>query len=126
MKYRSSLSKARGLGSAKSGTGHWWLQRVTAAALIPLSYWPIVLLKLATTATYQETLVWLAAPLNTVGIVLWLLTVCFHAALGVQVVIEDYVASEGAKIVSVWTCHLVFTVLAIAALIAVLKISLIG
>ncbi|MBU2568717.1 MAG: succinate dehydrogenase, hydrophobic membrane anchor protein [Gammaproteobacteria bacterium] len=126
MEYRSPISKARGLGSAKSGTEHWWLQRVTAVALIPLSYWLIVLIKLATTATYQETVSWLAAPLNTVVIALWILAVCFHAALGVQVVIEDYVSTEGAKMSAVWTCHLLFTAIAVAALFAVLQISLAG
>ena len=126
MEYRSSLSKARGLGSAKSGTGHWWLQRVTAAALIPLSYWLLVLLKLATTASFEETVAWLSVPLNAVFIVSWILAVNLHAALGVQVVIEDYVSSEGVKIVAVWTCHLLFIGLAVAGLIAVLKISLVG
>ncbi len=126
MDYRSPISKARGLGSAKSGTEHWWMQRVTAAALIPLSYWLIMLLKLATTATYQETIAWLSAPLNTVFIALWILAVCFHAALGVQVVIEDYVSAEGIKIIAVWTCHLFFTAIAVAALFAILQISLAG
>lgn len=126
MDYRSPLSKARGLGSAKSGTGHWWLQRVTAVALIPLSYWLIVFLKLSTTAPYQETVNWLSTPLNAVFIVLWILAVCFHAALGLQVVIEDYVSSEGKKIVAVWSVHLLFTAVAVAALLAVIKISLAG
>ncbi|MGD7035827.1 succinate dehydrogenase, hydrophobic membrane anchor protein [Methylotuvimicrobium buryatense] len=126
MDYRSPISKARGLGSAKSGTEHWWMQRVTAAALIPLSFWLVMLLKLATTATYQETITWLASPFNAVVIALWILAVCFHAALGVQVVIEDYVSAEGAKIIAVWTCHLLFTAIAVAALFAVLQISLAG
>lgn len=126
MDYRSPISKARGLGSAKSGTEHWWLQRVTAAALIPLSFWLVMLLKLVTTATYQETITWLASPLNAVVIMLWILAVCFHAALGVQVVIEDYVSTEGAKIIAVWTCHLLFTAITAAALFAVLQISLAG
>jgi succinate dehydrogenase, hydrophobic membrane anchor protein len=126
MDYRSPLSKARGLGSAKSGTGHWWLQRVTAVALIPLSYWLIMFLKLSTTAPYQETANWLSTPLNAVFIVLWILAVCFHAALGLQVVIEDYVSSEGKKIVAVWSVHLLFTAVAVAALLAVIKISLAG
>jgi succinate dehydrogenase / fumarate reductase membrane anchor subunit len=86
----------------------------------------IVLIKLATTSTYQETVSWLASPLNAVVIALWILAVCFHAALGVQVVIEDYVSTEGAKMIAVWTCHLLFTAIAVAALFAVLQISLAG
>ena len=120
MDYRSPLSKARGLGSAKTGTGHWWLQRVTAVALIPLTFWLLQLLDLSMNATYQTTVDWLAAPVNTVGVVAWILAVFYHAALGIQVVIEDYVSAEGARIVSI------FLLLTLTALIAVFRIVLAG
>lgn len=126
MDYRTPISKARGLGSAKSGTGHWWLQRVTAVALIPLSYSLIVFLKLVTSANYEDMMTWLTMPFNAILIVLWVLAVCYHAALGVQVVIEDYVSAEGMKIIAVWTCHLLFTAIAVSALFAVLHLSLAG
>ncbi len=126
MKYRSPLAKAVGLGSAKTGTSHWWMQRVTAVALIPLSFWIIIFLDLSLNAPYQETIAWLASPLNTVGMVAWLLAVFYHAALGLQVVIEDYIAAEGVKIVAVWTVNLGFLLLVLAALIAVFRTLLIG
>jgi len=126
MDYRSPLAKVRGLGSAKTGTSHWWMQRVTAVALIPLSFWLITFLDLSIHAPYQQTVDWLASPLNTVCIVAWILAVFYHAALGLQVVIEDYVAAEGLKIVSVWAVNLAFLFLAIAALIAVFRIVLAG
>lgn len=126
MDYRSPLAKVRGLGSAKTGTAHWWMQRVTAAALIPLSFWLITFLDLSIHAPYQQTVDWLASPLNTVCIVAWILAVFYHAALGLQVVIEDYVAAEGLKIVSVWAVNLAFLFLGIAALIAVFRIVLAG
>ena len=126
MNYRTPLSRARGLGSAKTGTFHWWLQRVTAAALIPLSYWLIQLLNSSMNAPYQETVNWVAAPINTVCIVAWIFAVFYHAALGLQVVIEDYVSAEGLKIISVWVVNLVFMLLALAALIAVFRIVLLG
>ena len=126
MDYRTPLSRAKGLGSAKGGTSHWWMQRVTAVLLIPLSFWLINFLGLSLTAPYQQTAAWLASPLNTVCIVMWIISVFYHAALGLQVVIEDYVAAEGPKIISIWAVHLVFLFLAIAAMLAVFRIASIG
>ncbi len=126
MDYRTPLSRAKGLGSAKSGTVHWWMQRITAAALIPLSFWLINFLGLSLTAPYQQTVDWLASPVNTVCIVAWIIAAFYHAALGLQVVIEDYVAAEGPKIISIWAVNLAFLFLAIAALLAVFRIVSIG
>ena len=126
MEFRSPLANVRGLGSAKSGTSHWWMQRVTAVALIPLSFWLITFLNLSLTAPYQETIAWVTSPLNTVGLVALILAIFYHAALGLQVVIEDYIAAEGIKIIAVWTVNLSFLLLALAALIAVFRILLIG
>jgi succinate dehydrogenase / fumarate reductase membrane anchor subunit len=126
MDTRTPLSRVKGLGSAKSGTSHWWMQRVTAVALIPLSFWLINFLGLSLTAPYQQTLAWLTAPVNTVCIIAWIIAVFYHAALGLQVVIEDYVAAEGPKIISIWVVHLFFLFLAITALLAVVRIVSIG
>jgi len=126
MDYRSPLAKVRGLGSAKAGTSHWWMQRVSAVALIPLSFWLITFLDLSFSAPYQQTVEWLSSPLNTVCIVAWVLAVFYHSALGLQVVIEDYIAAEGIKIVAVWAVNLSFLLLALAALIAVFRTLLIG
>jgi succinate dehydrogenase / fumarate reductase membrane anchor subunit len=126
MDYRSSLAKALGLGSAKAGTSHWWMQRVTAVALLPLSFWLITFLDLSLNAPYQQTVAWLTSPFNTVCIMAWVLAVFYHSALGLQVVIEDYVAAEGIKIISVWAVNLIFLFLALAALIAVFRILLVG
>ena len=126
MDYRTPLAKVRGLGSAKAGTSHWWMQRITAVALIPLSFWLISFLDLSLNAPYQQTVEWLTSPLNTVCMVAWVLAVFYHAAMGLQVVIEDYVAAEGVKIVAVWTVNLGFLLLALAALIAVFRTLLIG
>ncbi len=126
MEFRSPLANVRGLGSAKSGTSHWWMQRVTAVALVPLSFWLITFLNLSLTAPYQETIAWITSPFNTVCIVALILAIFYHAALGLQVVIEDYIAAEGIKIIAVWTVNLSFLLLALAALIAVFRILLIG
>ena len=126
MHYRSPLANVRGLGSAKTGTSHWWMQRVTAVVLIPLSFWLIIFLDLSLKTPIQEIVAWLAMPLNTIAIVAWVVAVFYHSALGLQVVIEDYVAAEGIKIIAVWTVNLVFIFLALAALIAVFRIISIG
>ncbi|MGR9012566.1 MAG: succinate dehydrogenase, hydrophobic membrane anchor protein [Gammaproteobacteria bacterium] len=126
MDYRTPLSRVRGLGSAKSGTTHWWMQRITAAALIPLSFWLIYFMGLSLTAPYQQTIDWLASPINSACIVAWIIAVFYHAALGLQVVIEDYVAAEGPKIISIWVANLAFLFLAISALLAVFRVVSIG
>ena len=124
MDFKTPLARVRGLGSAKAGTSHWWMQRITAVALIPLTFWVIIFLDSCLNAPYQETVAWLASPLNTVFVVSWILFVFYHAALGLQVVIEDYVSSEKWKIASIWSVNLVFLMLALAAFIAVLRIIL--
>jgi succinate dehydrogenase / fumarate reductase membrane anchor subunit len=126
MDYQSPLAKVRGLGSAKAGTHHWWLQRMTAVALIPLSFWPIILLDLSLNGSYQETVNWLALPLNSICMVFWILSVFYHAALGLQVVIEDYVSSEKWRIATILSTNLIFLFLMLAAIIAVLRIILAG
>ncbi len=126
MHYRTPLSRVRGLGSIQSGTHHWWMQRVTAVALIPLSFFIISLLNLMFTAPYQEAIAWLATPIHSTIVIAWLISVFYHAALGLQVVIEDYVALEGIKIITIWTVNLVFFLLALAAVIAVLRIISVG
>jgi len=126
MDYRSPLARVRGLGSAKVGTSHWWMQRVSAGGTDPPLFWLIIFLDLSLNAPYQETVEWLISPFNTVCIVAWVLAVFYHAALGLQVVIEDYIAAEGIKIVAVWAVNLSFLLLALVALIAVFRTLLIG
>jgi succinate dehydrogenase / fumarate reductase membrane anchor subunit len=126
MHYRTPLSRVRGLGSAKAGSHHWWMQRVTAVALIPLSLVAISLLDSLFNAPYAQTVAWLATPLHSTFIIAWLLAVFYHSALGLQVVIEDYVAAEGAKIAAIWSVNLIFFLLALAGLLAVFRTISVG
>lgn len=126
MDYRTPLAKVRGLGSSRTGTSHWWMQRVTAIALVPLSYWIITFLNLSFHAPYQHIVVWLITPENTICIIAWILAAFYHATLGLQVVIEDYVAAEGVKIIAIWTVKLLFGMLALTALVSVFNILLVG
>ena len=98
MKYRSAIARVEGLGSAHQGTSHFWQQRVSAVALVPLSIWfTVVALKLVN-ADYTATLAFLRAPVNAILMILFAVTLLYHMALGIQVVIEDYVHSEGQKL----------------------------
>jgi len=123
MSFRTPIGQARGLGSAKSGVAHWWGQRVSAIALIPLSLWFAGSVLQLTHAGYADAIVWLHTPWVAVLLSLFLVTLLYHAYLGVQVVIEDYVHHKGLEITSLllikFTCILlgaagVFTALRIA------------
>lgn len=96
--FRSELSKARGLGAAKHGVSHWWLQRLTAVALIPFTIWFMVSIISVMTAPDVITVAgWFSSPLNALCMVVLLSALFFHAKLGLQVVIEDYVKCPCAK-----------------------------
>ena len=124
MSYRSPLGRARGLGSAKQGTHHFWIQRVTAVALIPLVLWFVYSIAQLPSADYEAVRWWVHAPSVAVALVLFVSCVLYHSLLGVQVVIEDYVAGEGAKIVALLLSKFVHVVAAVAGIFAVLKIAL--
>jgi len=120
--YKSALARAQGLGSAKSGTHHWWMQRVTAAALVPLTFYIIKFLSLCVTASFAEVMGWLNAPVNSVMILFWMTLVLYHAALGLQVVFEDYVSTTALRIVLVWTVNLIFLFFTLTAFFAIFRI----
>ncbi|GFO70960.1 succinate dehydrogenase/fumarate reductase, membrane anchor subunit [Bathymodiolus japonicus methanotrophic gill symbiont] len=124
MSYQTPLARARGLGSAKTGTTHWWMQRVTAVALIPLSFWLILFIQQLFYASYDEIRQWLMSPLNFTLLLAWAFTGFYHAALGLQVVIEDYVNPNWLKIVMVWVIKLTFTGMAIASLVFAIRIAI--
>jgi succinate dehydrogenase / fumarate reductase membrane anchor subunit len=97
MALRTPLREARGLGSAKEGTHHWWLQRVTAVALVPLVIGLVLFLPMAAAAGYQGFLELMTDPITAAAFALAIVAGCWHMKLGLQVVIEDYVHHEGAK-----------------------------
>jgi len=126
MNFKTPLSKVRGLGSAKAGTGHFWMQRMTAITLIPLSLWMVNYTEQLLSASYQEMINSLIGPLDTSLAVAWVIAAFYHAALGLQVIIEDYVHTEWRKITAIWAMKFAFIFGAIAAMIAIFRISLIG
>ena len=122
MSLKTPLGKVRGLGSAKDGAEHWWSQRLTAVALIPLGLWFAIALATLGDLSHAAVAAWIARPWNTILLALLVLSTAYHSKLGVQVVIEDYV--EGAaKVVSLVLLSLLHAALAVAGVIAVLRIS---
>jgi succinate dehydrogenase / fumarate reductase membrane anchor subunit len=120
---RSPLRRAQGLGSAKKGVEHWWMQRVTAVALIPLTLWFAASLIVLGGSDYSTFIIWLRAPLVTVLMVLLLIALFYHTALGLRVVVEDYIHSDRVKIPMLVTINLGCFALAIAGIIATLRIA---
>lgn len=120
---RTPIGRVRGLGSAKSGLHHWWLQRLTAVALIPLMLWFVYLLVSLAGADHAETVDRLGSPFAAVIMIALIIATFYHAVLGLQVVIEDYVHHEGQKLAILIGVKLVSALLAIAAVFAVLKLA---
>lgn len=109
------------LGSAKEGVGHWWSQRVSAVALIPLTLWFVASIIAHTGSEYATFIAWLRTPLASILIILLLIAIFYHTALGLQVVIEDYVHSW-AKFAALVAVRLGCFALAAAGIITTLRI----
>ncbi|MCC7271028.1 MAG: succinate dehydrogenase, hydrophobic membrane anchor protein [Alphaproteobacteria bacterium] len=120
---RSPLARARGLGSAKQGLHHWWAQRITALALIPLVVWFAVSLVLMSGADYGAVRAWIGSPVVMVLLILTIAVGLHHAQLGLQVVIEDYVHADGAKLALIVLCRFIAVLFGLAAIVAILSIG---
>ena len=123
MSLRTPLGRVRGLGSAKDGTTHWWAQRVTAVAMVPLTLWFVATLAANTGADHATFTAWLGNPLVAIIMLLLVLTGFHHAQLGLQVVIEDYVHTEWLKITSIVLVKFAAIGLGIAAAFSILKLA---
>ena len=121
---RSPLGRARGLGSARSGSKHWWAQRVTALALIPLTIWFIWSILHMTGASAPDVAAWMSSPVQLALILALIAGTFHHLQLGLQVVIEDYVHDEGVKLASVLLMKGVVIMLALICLISALALGL--
>ena len=120
---RSPLGRAIGLGSAKEGVEHWWLQRITAVALVPLSLWFVIAIIRLVGADIDTVGDWVGRPLPAILLVLLLIATFYHAALGLQVVIEDYIHGELTKLGLVVIVRLGCFALAVAGMFAVLSMA---
>ena len=129
---RTELGKVRGLGSAHHGTHHWWMQRLSAIALVPLTIWFIIsvlsvspfLEATKPVETMTNVIAYFAHPLNALMAALLIICTFYHLQLGLQTVIEDYVHSAPVKITTIIAVKFASFVIAVACLTAVLRISL--
>jgi succinate dehydrogenase / fumarate reductase, membrane anchor subunit len=124
MSLRTPLGRVLGKGSAGHAVGHWWVQRVTAVALIPLTAWFAVSLLGKQLTSYEVMRGWLSQPWVAVGAALLVVTIAWHSKLGVQVVIEDYVHGKGGKTALLLLSTFVHVAAAAAGLFAILRLAL--
>jgi succinate dehydrogenase / fumarate reductase membrane anchor subunit len=123
MSLRSPLGRVLGFGAAKQGVGHWWVQRVTAVALIPLTLWFVVALLGKPLQSYDAMRGWLGQPWVAVLTILLIITLAWHSKLGVEVVIEDYVHGTGRKAGLLLVSLFVHFAAAVAGVFAVLLLA---
>lgn len=126
MSLRSPRSKAVGLGSAKHGFSHWWWQRVTAIALVPLTLWFVYSLVCLAGSGYLAATAWLSSPINATIMLLFVLTALYHGQTGLQVVIEDYVHTRWVNLTLLLLIKFAAVILAVLSIISVFKIALGG
>ena len=123
MSLRTPLAKVKGLGSAKQGTHHWWHQRLTALVLLPLSLWFIYSLVSMSNADFTTVTNWLRLPYVTILLIMFVVCLFYHAQLGLQVVIEDYINSEWQKFACIIMIKFLSVIGSLAAVLSVLNVS---
>jgi succinate dehydrogenase / fumarate reductase, membrane anchor subunit len=121
---RSPLGRAIGLGSAKEGVEHWWMQRITAVALVPLTLWFVIAVIGLVGADLEAVQNWVGRPLPAILLMLLLIASFYHMSLGLQVVIEDYVHTELTKLGLVIAIRLLCFAFVVAGIFAVLSMAL--
>ncbi|MBA2491232.1 MAG: succinate dehydrogenase, hydrophobic membrane anchor protein [Gammaproteobacteria bacterium] len=124
MAVRTPVTAARGLGAAKAGFSHWWLQRVTSVALVPLLLWFAFSVASFGDMHYAAFVAWVGSPIPTVLLILLLATLFYHLQLGLRVIIEDYVHVEWMKLAGILLTNFACIFLTVLGVVAVLKIAL--
>jgi len=120
---RTPLSQVKGHGSAKEGTGHFWVQRLTAIAMIPLVLWLTFSIASLPGMSQLEIREWLSNPFPAVMLILVILVGLYHAKLGLQVVIEDYVGNHGIRTAAIIAVTMLCALLAVLGVFSVLRIA---
>ncbi len=121
---KSPMSRANGLGSAKTGLDHWIMQRMTAVVNLILGLWLIYSLVFSVGATYTEALAFVGEPLHAIFLILFVMSTFYHSVLGMQVIVEDYIHNEGFKIFKLLGQRILFFTMAIACIFSILQVAL--
>ena len=121
---RTPLGRVLGSGAARNGVHHWWLQRVTSIALVPLTLWFVFALAGLPSFEQAEVRAWMGAGWTPVWLTLFVLVTCHHSSSGVQVVIEDYVHGKGLKIAALLASQFAHGIVAVACVFAIVKVAL--
>ena len=123
MSGRTSLRRVRDLGTARDGVHHWWVQRLTAVALVPLSIWFVTSIILLAGSDHAQVTAWISNPIVAVFLMLTLIAMFYHLKLGLQVVIEDYIHAKPTKVACLLLNNFGNTVLALSCIFSVLKVA---
>jgi len=120
---RSPLGRVSGLGSAKSGVHHWWLQRLTSIALVPLTIWFTISLLSLPSLDHVTVIAWMAQSWTALFLIVFVLVATYHSQLGMQVIVEDYVVGSGMKTLTLVLLTFGHGLLAVAGVFAILKVA---
>lgn len=123
MSLRSPLGRVLGMGSAKDGTGHWWAQRVSSVALIPLTLWFLWSLIALPVLDYATVKAWLALPISSFLAALSVTVLTHHSYLGTTVVVEDYVHGAGVKVATLMGLRFLYVLVGGASIFAILRVA---
>ncbi len=123
MSLRSPLGRVLGLGSAKEGVHHWWMQRLTSIALLPLAIWFVVSLLALPTLDHATVVAWMSQSWTALLMILFVAVATWHSQLGLRVVFEDYVPAAGAKTLTLVIVTFAHCLIAAASVFAILKIA---
>lgn len=125
-RFRTPLSSVKGLGSAKEGTDHFWAQRLTAIALVPLVLWLCFSIASISSMDYASIREWLSHTFNAVAMILVIIAGFAHARLGLQVIAEDYISSHGKRTAVIVAVTLLAAALAVTGIFSVMRIAFAG
>jgi succinate dehydrogenase / fumarate reductase membrane anchor subunit len=124
MSLRTPLSKAIGLGAAGEGAGHWWMQRMTAVALVPLTLWFAFSVAMIGKLDHASFIAWVGSPIVSVLLILLIVTGFYHMQLGLKVIVEDYMHVKWMNLAAIILVNFICILLMVAGILSVLKIVL--
>ncbi|MCF6288443.1 MAG: succinate dehydrogenase, hydrophobic membrane anchor protein [Proteobacteria bacterium] len=124
MQYRTATKRVKGLGTAKHGFSHWWMQRLSAVLMLPLGLWFIISLMTMEHISADTVIVWLHNPVQALLMAIWAMTVVYHATLGLQVIIEDYIHGHSMALTLLTLIKFSMFVMIVAILFSLTKLAL--